>query len=386
MSWRLLIDPPPLSTPWAIHDLTRLIGARKRPIGSGVDRIDLAVAEALAERHGARCLFVAATVGGATLAPPHLARRLLDSLRSRWSGGTTPDPGPGGADFVRALAAGRARLALGALKPALAEGATYVNAGHTGLPATRGGLARIDPGGAAARLIYVHDLIPLEYPEYQTPASRHRFAAFMREAFAHPAQALTNSEDTARRLAERAPAEGWRVAGIRATVPRIASGPPVAPTVLRPEVTAILRGGRPWFMALGTIEPRKNHLLLLHLWRAMAEGPERPPLLVVAGRRGWENEMVLDMLDRCAAIRPHVREFGDLDDGEAAALVGGARALLMPSFAEGLGVPVMEAAALGATVIASDLPALREAAAGARAIFLDPLAVSYTHLTLPTKA
>ncbi|MFD2497976.1 hypothetical protein ACFSTI_02685 [Rhizorhabdus histidinilytica] len=67
---------------------------------------------------------------------------------------------------------------------------------------------------------------------------------------------------------------------------------------------------------LSTIEPRKNHLLLLHVWRRMAEtlGPERTPHLAIVGRRGWENENVLDMLERCEAIRGHVHELAGLSD------------------------------------------------------------------------
>ena len=97
-----------------------------------------------------------------------------------------------------------------------------------------------------------------------------------------------------------------------------------------------------------------------------------PPRLVVIGRRGWENEMVIDLLERSAALAPHVVELGDLSDGETHALLGRARALLMPSFTEGLGLPLMEAGLMGVPAVVSDLPALREI--GARGtLYLDPL-------------
>jgi hypothetical protein len=96
------------------------------------------------------------------------------------------------------------------------------------------------------------------------------------------------------------------------------------------------------------------------------------PRLIIVGRRGWENEQVIDMLERCAALRGHVEELNGCSDQRMQALLRGARALLLPSFAEGYGMPVAEALSVGTPVICSDLPALREAG-GEVPDFLDPL-------------
>jgi glycosyltransferase involved in cell wall biosynthesis len=117
----------------------------------------------------------------------------------------------------------------------------------------------------------------------------------------------------------------------------------------------------PYFVVLGTIEPRKNHLLLLALWRHLAKQlGEKTPQLVVVGRRGWECEQVVDMLERCKAIHLHLLEVNNATDEQVVSLLKGARALLMPSYAEGFGMPVQEALALGTPVISSPLPAIRE--------------------------
>ena len=132
-------------------------------------------------------------------------------------------------------------------------------------------------------------------------------------------------------------------------------------------------GLTPYFVCVGTIEPRKNHLLLLNIWRRIAaEGGANMPRLLLVGRRGWENEQVVDMLERCPALVGCVEEHGRPSDREMRRLVAGARALLMPSFAEGYGMPVAEALALGVPVICSDIPAHRETG-GAVPDYLDPL-------------
>jgi glycosyltransferase involved in cell wall biosynthesis len=208
----------------------------------------------------------------------------------------------------------------------------------------------------------IHDLIPLQHPEFARAghADRHRRRIATTASLADAI--VVNSAATGDELTP------W-LAG-RPVLPPVA----VAPLgVSPPQVEAPPVALRPYFVALGTIEPRKNHLLLLNLWRQFAAvmGPAAPRLVVV-GRRGWENENVLDMLERCSAIDGLVRESGALPDREVASLLRGARALLFPSFAEGFGLPLAEALALGVPAIASDLRSLREVG-GAVPDYIDPL-------------
>jgi glycosyltransferase involved in cell wall biosynthesis len=121
--------------------------------------------------------------------------------------------------------------------------------------------------------------------------------------------------------------------------------------------------GRPYFVSLGTIEGRKNHILLLQLWKGLiARMGDRAPMLVIIGQRGWEAEHALATLDRAPTLRGHVLELNTASDAETAGYVEGARALLMPSYVEGFGMPVIEALELGTPVIASDIPVFREIA------------------------
>ncbi len=123
---------------------------------------------------------------------------------------------------------------------------------------------------------------------------------------------------------------------------------------------------------LATVEPRKNHLLLLHAWRELVLQDPKAPRLVMVGARGWENEQVADILDRSVALRGHLLEIRDLASPDLVDLLRGARALLMPSFDEGYGLPLVEALSIGTPVVASDIPVFREVTQG-RATFLSPL-------------
>ena len=134
------------------------------------------------------------------------------------------------------------------------------------------------------------------------------------------------------------------------------AGPPI-PKGVKPK-----RFDCPHFVVVGTIEGRKNHELLLHIWQRMADGGGSVPLLVIVGQRGWEAESVTAMLDCGSELKGSVLELGRCADDELAAIIAGARALLMPSFAEGFGLPVVEALELGTPVIASDLAVFREIA------------------------
>jgi glycosyltransferase involved in cell wall biosynthesis len=127
---------------------------------------------------------------------------------------------------------------------------------------------------------------------------------------------------------------------------------------------------------VGTIEPRKNHLLVLHVWQRLAERlGARTPRLVLIGQPGWECEHVMRMLERAPALREHVERHERCSDGELHRWLRHAQALLFPSFTEGYGLPVLEALQAGLPVIAADLPVYREFA-GNFPEYLDPLNAS----------
>jgi glycosyltransferase involved in cell wall biosynthesis len=201
-------------------------------------------------------------------------------------------------------------------------------------------------------VVFLHDLIPIQFPEYSHPREKSLHERRLEHTLRHSRGIIVNSRCTESAVRNHA-------ARMDLPVPPIL----VAPLghQLPRRVQAPKQIKRPYFIILGTIEPRKNHLLLLTLWRELVKRHgEATPRLVIIGRRGWECEQVVDLLERCETIQPYLIEKNNASDDEVVSLLSGACALLMPSYAEGFGMPVQEALALGTPVITSPLPAIKE--------------------------
>lgn len=342
-----------------ILDVSRLISRVRHHTPSGVDRVEMAYARGLDAHFGDRLKFAAVHPFGLYgRLPRGRALHFLDTLERRWESEGGERTQRSQLDVLPTL------IGLLPRRAAPSRGAVYVQASPHHL--TRPSLVRRILTREQARfLCLVHDLIPIEYPEYARPNGAHLHRKRIETVAALADGIIVNSGATG--------------SSLRPWLEKAGRDTPVHVALLGTEAIAAaptLPDGRqaPYFLCIGTIEPRKNHLLLLNLWRQMAEtqAPESIPRLVIVGRRGWENEQIVDMLERCPALRGHVEEHNGCSDERMHQLLHGARALLLPSFAEGYGMPVAEALSVGTPVLCSDLPALREAG-GSVPDFLDPL-------------
>ncbi len=246
-------------------------------------------------------------------------------------------------------------------------GAVLFNTGHKGVESSA--YVKTLQAMGVKPVYFVHDLIPLTFPEYCRPDEEDKHAARMCNMLAGAAAVVVNSDDTKRELLAFADKQGlpcppvqtaWLASCVEETEQLDKSLPGFSQ--------------HPYFVMLGTIEARKNHLLLLHVWRSLVEelGVQNVPRLVIIGQRGWECEQVIDLLDRAQKLKSVVAELNTVADGQLSDLLAGARALLFPSFAEGFGMPLVEALELGVPVIASDIPVFREIGQGVPD-FADPL-------------
>ncbi|WP_439530924.1 glycosyltransferase family 4 protein [Pannonibacter sp.] len=371
-------------------DITRLMGRGLRASPTGIDRVEFAYLDHLLARTDIDLGFVEAGDFGLRLLPRSAGLDLRDRTAANW--GVT-ETGPSAAygrtlrflgldapeatltegrrDAVTGAAAWVKRAAgqvAGTLSnnPGRITGGIYINVAHANLTAPA--LPRWLERSGVRPVFLIHDLIPITHPEYCRPGHDDLHRRRMATVAAHADLVITNSTYTRdvflAHVAEaglRSPRTEVALLGIEGQF----QSPVGALAEPQPD--------KPYFVVLGTIEPRKNHLLLLPLWRDMVERlGEAAPRLVLVGRRGWENENIVDYLDRCPALAAYVHEAGGLTDAEVAALMKGAAAVLVPSYVEGFSLPLVEAEALGAPVIASDIAVHREVA-GPAARLLSPL-------------
>jgi glycosyltransferase involved in cell wall biosynthesis len=242
------------------------------------------------------------------------------------------------------------------------SGSIFLNIGHSGLEYHRypDFLRRMK----VRPVFMVHDLIPITHPEFCRPGELEKHRIRMLTVLDLARGVITNSQSTLDALSAFAGTQG---ALLPASTAAFLSPPDlISASELRP-------ADRPYFVVLGTIEPRKNHLLLLNVWKRMIEQMgDQVPLLVVIGQRGWECENVVDLLERCESLHGHVLELSTCSDAKLATWLRNAQALLFPSFVEGFGLPLVEALACGTPVIASNLAVFREIA-GDIPDYIDPL-------------
>jgi glycosyltransferase involved in cell wall biosynthesis len=263
-------------------------------------------------------------------------------------------------DFVRASARLNRWVDRSAPKPAV-----YFHCSHAQLDQMRRfeWLAR----KKLRSVFFVHDAIPIEYPEFCSPGAYGRHVQRLMTVSKLASLAIVNSDES-RRAVRRALADRGARAPDMEVVPL-----GVDDAFLGASTQGPVNAQSPYFLYVGTIEPRKNLLFLLSVWRRLVErlGAGAPRLLL-AGRRGWENENIVDVLERSRALAPFVAEVSDLTDGGLAALMAGAVALVAPSFAEGFGLPVVECLAVGTPAVVSDIAAHREVGSD-MVLYADPV-------------
>jgi glycosyltransferase involved in cell wall biosynthesis len=211
-------------------------------------------------------------------------------------------------------------------------------------------------GGRSALVVTIHDAVPWTHPETLTPRGVrwHRAmaarAAVAADAMVVPTHAV--AQELGRHLELRAPV--------------VVAGAGVSDRLRRPadaeERLARLGLQGDHLVTVATLEPRKGLDVLL---RALAEASGKLPPLAIVGRQGWGGVEPVTMARDLGLPDGSVRQLGGLDDEDLAAVLSSALVAVVPSRAEGFGLPVVEAMAAGVPVVTSDAPALVEVGGGA---------------------
>lgn len=374
LSERDVTKEAPVFPPIAL-DLTRLFIAPTLRTPRGIDRVELAYAKYFLPRWPGDIVITIPGYDGIRCFGRDYATRLVTAVERHWREIDDAESDPFFHTVVDALSPGSGHAAGSLRKPShgpivafaallrecgmdfgqrvdrgIPANAIYINVGHWRMM-----LGWLDKRPDVTPIFMVHDTIPLDYPEFvQAPSVRHH--AKIIEAAGRFARGLILTTDVAASSVN---------AALRAVtnreIPAFAAGLPLSPHFYERQSPDARLVGKPYFLVCGSIEPRKNHALLFAVWRELVTSlGADAPVLVVVGNRNVNQKSDTAILDRGTVLANHVIEVANLSTPALKILMTSARAVLMPSFAEGFGLPVAEALACGTPVIASSIPAHRE--------------------------
>jgi glycosyltransferase involved in cell wall biosynthesis len=202
----------------------------------------------------------------------------------------------------------------------------------------------------------LHDATFFTHPGVHLPVKRRFFRAWTRISLRRARRCVTPSAATRDELVRVAGARAERidVAHLGVDARRFHVPSDAERTAVREHLGL---AGR-YVAFLGTIEPRKNAAALVRGWVQAVAGTDDPPALVLAGGRGWDDEIdraVAEVPAGLTLLRP-----GYLPLELLAGLLGDAEVVAYPSLGEGFGLPVLEAMACGAPVLTTRILSLPE--------------------------
>ncbi|MCU1447922.1 MAG: glycosyltransferase [Acidimicrobiales bacterium] len=207
----------------------------------------------------------------------------------------------------------------------------------------------VPPTRRAARVVTVHDLTPMRFPELAHRATLD-YERLLRRALARGAWVHTVSSFVAAEVVDHFDADPDRVITVPQGVPAVAPADPAE--------GRRLAGGDRYLLALGTVEPRKDYPALVRAFDEVAAG-DQTLRLVVAGPDGWGADAFAAAVAE-ARHRDRVVRVGYVSDPARAALLRAASVFAYPSRYEGFGLPPLEAMTVGVPVVATDAGSLPE--------------------------
>lgn len=214
----------------------------------------------------------------------------------------------------------------------------------------------------------VHDLVYRHYPGGMSRLQLAYYRRFMPRYIRRAERVVVVSEATRADVLDAFDVDPGKVSvapnGVR---PRFGGLSPKHVMQVRDDLTA----GAPYFVAVGSVHPRKNVDGLIRAFdRFCSDFAGEGHHLVVAGRMAWQTEAVEEAL-AASPNRGRIHVTGFVSDERLGELIGAAAALCLVSRFEGFGVPILEAYASGVPVVVSDRSSLPEVA-GPGGLIVDP--------------
>ncbi len=240
----------------------------------------------------------------------------------------------------------------------------------------------VPPSRNAKRLVSVHDLTPVRFPEFCTPDTL-RYPALIRRAIDHGSHVHVDSAFVGQELMEWSGIGADRVHVAHLGIPNQVAGDGYATERPRSETSATERqapehpgsvsitDGRPYLLSLGTIEPRKNVPSLVRAFAMIAD--QFPDIcLVIAGGEGWDGGALSRAIEGVPGmIRERIIRVGYVSATDRSELLRNAEVFAYPSIYEGFGLPPLEAMQSSVPVVSTTAGSLPEVL-GAAAVLVEP--------------
>ncbi|HEV8415917.1 MAG TPA: glycosyltransferase family 1 protein [Bryobacteraceae bacterium] len=222
---------------------------------------------------------------------------------------------------------------------------------------------------AAPLVVSVHDVSFLEYPQYFTRFRSLQLRLTVQQTVQRAARVLTPSE-----YSRRAILKHYRIPEDKVVVvPNAVAGQfrPIEREVARAAIQRKFGIRRPFVLTVGDLQPRKNHVGLLHAFEDVLQAePKLPHDLVFVGKETWYSRELHRAVDR-SGVQDRVHFAGFVEDSDLVKFYGACDLFAFPSFYEGFGLPILEAMACGRAVVCSRTTAMPEVA-NAAGILFDP--------------
>jgi glycosyltransferase involved in cell wall biosynthesis len=218
---------------------------------------------------------------------------------------------------------------------------------------------------------FVHDTIPLLLPEFCEDATTNAYTRWIAGVSLHADLVLANAQNTKKDFIKAIVRFSGRPVDCEVINPNgdfslLMEGAPGT----SPDVQALLH--TKYALFVGTIEPRKNHLMVLSAWRRLlAElGSAKVPTLIIAGKMGWHSEHVTEFIRKTDYLDGKLKVLNAASDADLQALYQNAAFTVYNSHYEGWGLPVTESLSYKKVPVVARNSALTESG-GKHAIFFD---------------
>jgi glycosyltransferase involved in cell wall biosynthesis len=229
------------------------------------------------------------------------------------------------------------------------------------------------PSDARYKLVTVHDLAFLFYPEAAMPSLHRYLNTVVPRSVRQADHLLADSQHTAQDLQEQ-----WQIPADRITVVQGAvDHVHFRPITNQAHLAAVRRryqiGDRPFILGLSSLQPRKNFVRLIEAFAQARQAGNLPHRLVIGGGKGWLYDAIFARVQELQ-LSEHVHFPGFIDEMDLPALYSAAEIFAYPSLYEGFGLPILEAQACGTPVLTADNSCLPEAG-GTAALYVKAEAV-----------